>query len=44
MKLNENQINEIKDNGYIVLPDWFSNIEVNKIRKEMKKILVLKPN
>ena len=38
MKLNENQINEIKDNGYIVLPDWFSNIEVNKIRKEMKKI------
>ncbi len=38
MKLNENQINEINDNGFIILPDWFSEIEVNKIRKEMKKI------
>ena len=38
MKLTKNQINEINENGYIVLPDWFSDIEVKNIRKEMKKI------
>ena len=38
MKLTKNQINEINENGYIVLPDWFSEIEVKNIRKEMKKI------
>ena len=38
MKLTKNQINEVNENGYIVLPDWFSDIEVKNIRKEMKKI------
>ena len=35
MKLNENQLKEIDENGYIILPDCFSNEEVKNIRKEM---------
>ena len=36
MKLNLNQLKEIDENGYIILPDWFSNEEVNNLCKEMK--------
>tara|TARA_B100001123_G_scaffold66557_1_gene74094 strand:- start:38 stop:808 length:771 start_codon:yes stop_codon:yes gene_type:complete len=35
MKLNENQLKEIDENGYVILLDWFSNEEVKNIRKEM---------
>ena len=36
MKLNLNQLKEIDENGYVILPDWFSNEEVNNLRKAMK--------
>ena len=35
MKLNENQLKEIDEKGYLILPDCFSNEEVKNIRKEM---------
>ena len=35
MKLNENQLKEIDEKGYLILPDWFSDEEVKNIRKEM---------
>ena len=38
MKLNENQLKEIDENGYIILPDCFSNEEVKNIRKEMTTV------
>ena len=36
MKLNLNQLKEIDENGYVILPDWFSDEEVNNLRKAMK--------
>ena len=45
MKLNETQLKEIEENGYVILPDSFSKEEVNKIiivlgyeNKKIKKI------
>ena len=38
MKLNEPQLKEIKENGYVILPDCFSNEEVNNLRQAMKTI------
>ena len=38
MKLNQSQLKEIDENGYVVLSDWFSNEEVNSIRKEMTTV------
>ena len=38
MKLNENQLNDIQENGYVILSDWFSIDEVNNLRKEMEKV------
>ena len=38
MKLNENQLKEIDENGYIILPDCFSNEEVNNLRKAMTTV------
>jgi len=35
MKLNETQLKEIKENGYVIIPDCFSNEEVNNLRKAM---------
>ena len=35
MKLNESQLKEIDENGYVILPEWFSIEEVNNLRKEM---------
>ena len=35
MKLNENQLKEINENGYVILPGWFSDEEVNNLRKAM---------
>ena len=35
MKLNEKQLKEIDEIGYIILPGWFSNEEVKNIQKEM---------
>ena len=35
MKLNEKQLKEIDEIGYVVLPDWFSNEEIKNIQKEM---------
>ena len=36
MKLNSNQLKEIDENGYVVLPNWFSDEEVNNLSKAMK--------
>ena len=36
MKLNEKQLKEIDEKGYTILPDWYSNEEVNNLRKAMK--------
>ena len=38
MKLNEKQLKEIDENGYVILPDWFSKEEVNNLRKAMKTV------
>jgi len=38
MKLNEKQLKEIDEFGYIILPDWFSYEEVNNVRKEMTAV------
>ena len=38
MKLNENQLKEINENGYVVLPGWFSSEELNNLRKEMTTV------
>ena len=35
MKLNEKQLKEIDEIGYVILPGWFSNEEVKNIQKEM---------
>jgi len=35
MKLNEKQLKEIDEIGYIILPGWFSNEEIKNIQKEM---------
>ena len=31
MKLNESQLKEIDEKGYLILPDRFSNEEVNNL-------------
>ena len=38
MKLNENQLKEIDEKGYLILPDCFSNEEVNNLRKAMTAV------
>ncbi len=38
MRLNETQLKEIEELGYIILPNCFSKKEVNKIREEMKTV------
>ena len=38
MKLNENQLKEIEEKGYLILPDCFSNEEVNNLRKAMTTV------
>ena len=38
MKLNENQLKEIDEKGYLILPDCFSNEEVNNLRKAMATV------
>ena len=38
MKLNENQLKEIDEKGYLILPDCFSNEEVNNLRKAMTTV------
>ena len=38
MKLNETQLKEIDENGYIILPGWFSNEEVNNLCKAMTTV------
>ena len=38
MKLNETQLKEIEENGYVILPDCFSNEEVNNLRKAMTTV------
>ena len=35
MKLNDTQLKEIDENGYVILPDCFSNEEVNNLCKAM---------
>ena len=38
MKLSQTQLKEIEENGYIILPDCFSNEEVNNLRKAMTDV------
>ena len=38
MKLNEKQLKEIDEKGYTILPNWFSNEEVNNLSKAMKTV------
>ena len=38
MKLNEAQLKEIEENGYVILPDCFSKEEVNNLRKAMTTV------
>jgi len=38
MKLNETQLKEIEENGYVILPDCFSNEEVNNLRTAMTTV------
>ena len=38
MKLNEIQLKEIEENGYVILPDCFLKEEVNNLRKEMTTV------
>ena len=38
MKLNETQLKDIEENGYVILPDCFSNEEVNNLRKAMTTV------
>ena len=38
MKLNDTQLKEIDENGYIILPDCFSNEEVNNLCKAMTTV------
>ncbi len=38
MKLDENQLKEFNENGYVILPSWFSNEEVNNLRKAMTAV------
>ncbi len=38
MKLNEQQLKEIDEIGYVTLPGWFSNEEIKNIRKEMTAV------
>ena len=38
MKLSQTQLKEIEENGYIILPDCFSNEEVNNLRKAMTTV------
>ena len=38
MKLNETQLKEIKENGYVILPDCFSDEEVNNLHKAMTTV------
>jgi len=38
MKLNEKQLKEIYETGYVILPDLFSNEEIKNIRKEMAAV------
>ena len=33
MKLNDTQLKEINENGYVILPDCFSNEEVDNLCK-----------
>ena len=36
MKLNENQLKEIDENGYAILPEWFSIDEARKLIQSLK--------
>ena len=38
MKLNEKQLKKIDEKGYLVLPDCFSNEEINNLRKAMTTV------
>jgi len=38
MKLNETQLKEIEENGYVILTDCFSKEEVNNLRKAMTTV------
>ena len=38
MRLNETQLKEIDELGYVILPNCFSSEEVINIRKEMKTV------
>ena len=38
MKLNEAQLREIEENGYVILPDCFSKEEINNLRKAMTTV------
>ena len=38
MRLNKKQLKEIDELGYIIIPDCFSNEEVNNLRKEMTTV------
>ena len=38
MRLNKKQLKEINELGYIIIPDCFSNEEVNNLRKEMTTV------
>ena len=38
MKLNEDQLKAVHDQGYVILSDWFSNEEVNNLRKAMTTV------
>ena len=38
MKLCHTQLNEIEENGYVIVPDCFSNEEVDNLRKAMTTV------
>ena len=38
MRFNKSQLEEIDKLGYIILPDCFSNEEVNNLRREMTTV------
>ena len=38
MKLNENQLKEIDEKGYLIIPDCFSKEEVNNLCKAMTTV------
>ena len=38
MKLNENQLKELDEKGYLIIPDCFSNEEVNNLCKAVATV------